>query len=101
MPDSSKLKDTSEAVVRAAADEMPAAALTSDTIVETSPGFSLASLMISSAQSQSRAIESQVLHLNQTYMVNLATATQCVTRLLDEPSLQQKAMDTMIYANKV
>ncbi len=60
--------------------------VTTDMVVETAPSFALASMMIASAQSQSRAMEAGVAQLNQVYMAGLATATQCVTRILEDPS---------------
>jgi Killing trait len=60
--------------------------ITNDIVVATSPSFAVANLMISTAQAQSRAMEASVAHQNQTYMTGLATATQCVTRILEDPT---------------
>ncbi len=60
--------------------------ITSDMVMESAPAFAIGSLMISAAQSQSRAMEASVAQLSQTHLVGLATATQCVTRILEDPS---------------
>ncbi len=75
--------------------------VTSDMVVTSAPGFATASLMISSAQSQSRALEASVAQLNQTYMAGLATATQCVTRILGQPSDQLRQIDALIASNNL
>jgi Killing trait len=72
--------------------------VTSDVVIETAPSFALASLMISSAQTQSRAMESGVAQLNHTYLAGLATATQCVTRILEDPS-RATLLNAFIAAN--
>jgi hypothetical protein len=76
--------------LQTAASEAPTAfagpMVTTDVVVETAPSFALASMMIASAQSQSRAMEAGVAHQNQTFLAGLATATQCVTRILEDPS---------------
>ncbi|MEE9453007.1 MAG: hypothetical protein V3V13_01320 [Paracoccaceae bacterium] len=73
--------------------------ITSDMVVTSAPGFAIASLMISSAQSQSRAIEASVAQLNQTYMAGLATSTQCVVRILGQSNDQLRQIDALIAAD--
>ncbi len=72
--------------------------VTTDIVVETAPSFALASMMIAAAQSQSRAMEAGVAQLNQTYLAGLATATQCVTRILEDPS-RTTLLNAFIAAN--
>ena len=71
---------------------------TTDVVIETAPSFALASMMIASAQSQSRAMEAGVAQLNQTNLAGLATATQCVTRILEDPS-RATLLNAFIAAN--
>jgi hypothetical protein len=84
-----------------APDQVVNPMVTSDLVTTSSPGVSLASQMIAASQSQSRAMEASVAHLNQTYLVGLATATQCVARILNEPSDQLRQLDALITANSV
>jgi len=72
---------------------------TSDIVLSTAPGFAVASLMISSAQAQSRAMEAGVAHTNHFYMAGLATATQCVGRILNDPGDQLQALKAILAAN--
>ena len=78
-----------------------AATLTSDLVVESAPGFAIASLMISSAQAQSRALEAAAVHQAHAFQVGLATSTQCVVKIFDEPSRLQSMLSEVIAANKV
>jgi hypothetical protein len=71
---------------------------TSDIVLSTAPGFAVASLMISSAQAQARALENGVAHTNQVHMAGLATATQCVTKILSEPGDQLRALNAILAA---
>lgn len=72
---------------------------TSDMVVATAPSFAVASLMISSAQAQSRALEAGVANLSHGYMAGLASATQCVTRILGGPSEQLRQLNALLAAN--
>lgn len=74
--------------------------MTTDMVVQTAPSFAVASLMISSAQAQARALEASTAHLNQSYMVSLSTATQCVTRILDTPSQQLTLLNAALAASR-
>lgn len=82
-----------------ATDPIGSAEITTATIIENSSGFALASLQISTSASASRGIAAEVANLNQTYLVGLATSTQCVARILEMTSQQQKALDSIIAAN--
>ena len=75
--------------------------LTSDIVVETAPGYAIASLMISSAQSQARALEAAAMNLNQSYQVGQATSTQCVVKILGEPGRQQQLLGEILIGNKL
>ncbi|SMX43104.1 RebB family R body protein [Actibacterium lipolyticum] len=95
------MSNTDKTATDQASDAMESPTMTSDLVVSTSPSFAIASLMISSAQSQSRALEAGVAQLSQTYMAGLATATQCVTRILGQPSDQLRQIDALIAANNL
>ncbi|MEO8529755.1 MAG: hypothetical protein ABI459_00895 [Deltaproteobacteria bacterium] len=72
---------------------------TSDIVVTAAPGFATASLMISSAQAQARALEASVAQTSHFYMAGLATATQCVGRILGDPGDQLQALKAILAAN--
>jgi hypothetical protein len=84
MPD--KETNQFDALTRAAGAAAASPMITSDIVMESAPSFAMASMMIASAQAQSRAMEAGAAHLNQTFIAGLATTTQCVTRILEDPS---------------
>ncbi|MCX8508028.1 MAG: RebB family R body protein [Rhodobacteraceae bacterium] len=87
-----------DALTRDAGAALASPMITSDVVIQTAPSFAVASMMISAAQTQSRAMEANVAHLNQSYLAGLATATQCVTRILEDPS-RATLLNAFIAAN--
>lgn len=94
-------KNSAKFIIEPGRPEAASAAFTTDMVLETAPGFAIASLMISSAQAQARALEATAIHQTHAFQTGLATSTQCVVKILDEPSRQQSLLNEMIAANKL
>ncbi|MDJ0826699.1 MAG: hypothetical protein QNJ16_14455 [Rhodobacter sp.] len=99
-------KDTPTAALptgwpRAEQADFGSTALTQDMVMESAPSYAVASLMIGSAQSQTRAMAAEVAALQHFFIVGLTTASQNATRLLEEPSLQQKQLNALLEASKM
>ncbi len=80
--------------------EQDGTAIMQDVVMESTPTFAAASLMIGAAQSQSRAMAAEVAALQNFFTVGLTNAAISAVRILDEPSLQQRQLDAFLAANQ-
>ena len=75
-------------------------AIYQDLVMESTPTCAAASLMIGAAQTQSRAMATEVAALQHYFTVGLTNAAMSAARILDEPSLQQRQLEAYLAANE-